>query len=615
LRALALAKDRIAGLSADLAGATAEVGRLSLDNARLQRRLLDHLREAEEARQAAEQLQQEAAFRLGRNQALSSMQHHGTGAGAAASPSAGSDRSTAVAALLEQQERLVSQELTLEALRLKQYGAGSASSGSRSSLFQGATKALPIGLPSFPDAAADQGAADAARLQQMQQQQQLLAQMQQQIAALSSLLPGVAAGGGAAVAAATGTGMGGAGASPGASPSAGGSHRGAGSLSSSPTPSQYSLQADAQRQRRRSEGGSSPSPSEASALESAAAAAVAEAEDRKEREAAAAAAAAAKAEKNETKRRRIVAGRSASPSAAAASTAAAVAAASSESEPDTIPFALDYSHGTYPTEGAYVDQIPSDTAPPGGWTIYVHPPAGTAWPSNMPFFRPLMEIGIPVLKHGRMGKPHRRLLWFDMSDPSSPHLVWQDTGARNPAKVKAKDRLSLFEINNIMSGRAGAVFQRSGKEEHAGRYLVFSCDRRSLDIEVPSTEAREWLFAKFGELFHAYAATQREGLQGEAITLRLANILDGVGNKVPGARRKAASQRHGKRTEPASAADIAAAVMKQAYAGTNGRGGRATSALSGGGLSGMMTAAQVAGQQFTHEYPVASAGHGAARDY
>ena len=40
------------------------------------------------------------------------------------------------------------------------------------------------------------------------------------------------------------------------------------------------------------------------------------------------------------------------------------------------------------------------TPPDGGWTVYLHPPAGTPWPTKIAFFAPLVDPGIPFLKHG-----------------------------------------------------------------------------------------------------------------------------------------------------------------------------------------------------------------------
>ena len=55
-----------------------------------------------------------------------------------------------------------------------------------------------------------------------------------------------------------------------------------------------------------------------------------------------------------------------------------------------------------PAPGARVVQMASQFPPPGGWTMYVHPPAGTSWPDRIPFFPPLVETGIPVIKHGEI---------------------------------------------------------------------------------------------------------------------------------------------------------------------------------------------------------------------
>jgi chorismate mutase len=53
-----------------------------------------------------------------------------------------------------------------------------------------------------------------------------------------------------------------------------------------------------------------------------------------------------------------------------------------------------------PPPGSPVSQAPAYFPPPGGWTVYMHPPEGTKWPDTMAFFRPLVDTGIPVIKHG-----------------------------------------------------------------------------------------------------------------------------------------------------------------------------------------------------------------------
>ena len=54
-----------------------------------------------------------------------------------------------------------------------------------------------------------------------------------------------------------------------------------------------------------------------------------------------------------------------------------------------------------PLSGQKVTQKEVKEPPPGvGWTIFNHPPKGTRWPDNMPFFQPLVDVGIPFIKHG-----------------------------------------------------------------------------------------------------------------------------------------------------------------------------------------------------------------------
>jgi hypothetical protein len=99
--------------------------------------------------------------------------------------------------------------------------------------------------------------------------------------------------------------------------------------------------------------------------------------------------------------------------------------------------------------------------------------------------------------------------------------------------VKDKDRIRLVEILNIMAGKQGEVFARSGKDEHAGRYMTFQCEGRTLDCEFPTPEAATFVFKKFAELFQAYATAQTEKLKGEAVTIRVAAIVDGGASSAP----------------------------------------------------------------------------------
>jgi len=173
-----------------------------------------------------------------------------------------------------------------------------------------------------------------------------------------------------------------------------------------------------------------------------------------------------------------------------------------------------------------------------GFSIYQMPPPGTPWPSDIPFFAPLVAPGIPFIKHGRLGKPKKRVMFLDISNASDPTLMWHEGDFKEKDKVKAKDCLRLIDIADIRAGRSGAVLQRSGVEENAGRYICFCSsgdkDGRTLDIELPSNEARDFLFRKFADLFQAYATAAIEKRTGDAANLRVAAIVDGGANSKPG---------------------------------------------------------------------------------
>jgi len=81
------------------------------------------------------------------------------------------------------------------------------------------------------------------------------------------------------------------------------------------------------------------------------------------------------------------------------------------------------------------------------------------------------------------------------------------------------------------------VLQRSGRDEDAGRYISFCSEGRTLDVELPTPEAREFVFKKFADLFQAYATAQIERLQGDAANLRVAAIVDGGAPSKPGSTR------------------------------------------------------------------------------
>jgi hypothetical protein len=139
---------------------------------------------------------------------------------------------------------------------------------------------------------------------------------------------------------------------------------------------------------------------------------------------------------------------------------------------------------------------------------------------------------------------------MDVSTPADPMLVWHEGDVKSVYRVKEKDRLRLIDIVDIRAGRVGPVLMRSGNDELADRYISFSADTRSFDIELPTGEARDFVFKKFADMFQAYATAQIEKLSGDALTMRVAAIVDGGAPSKPGstaapAQPTAAAQRGG----------------------------------------------------------------------
>ena len=100
-----------------------------------------------------------------------------------------------------------------------------------------------------------------------------------------------------------------------------------------------------------------------------------------------------------------------------------------------------------------------------------------------------------------MGAPKKRLMWLDIGDPNTPVLVWQDGDVLDRARVKEKDRMSLIDIIDIKAGQVSAPLRRSGRAQHAEKYLSFTAEDRTFDVEAPTIEGRDWLFKKFADLF------------------------------------------------------------------------------------------------------------------
>lgn len=60
--------------------------------------------------------------------------------------------------------------------------------------------------------------------------------------------------------------------------------------------------------------------------------------------------------------------------------------------------------------------------PPGGWTVFAYPPPGVKWPDTMLFYKPLVENGIPIIKHGE-ARTARAGVRGSGGAPSAPRAI------------------------------------------------------------------------------------------------------------------------------------------------------------------------------------------------
>lgn len=110
------------------------------------------------------------------------------------------------------------------------------------------------------------------------------------------------------------------------------------------------------------------------------------------------------------------------------------------------------------------------------------------------FSKELME-GIKVIKHGRRGKPHGRIIFCDAS---GTRLFWQNIG--DTLKTNVDRSIVMPRISNVLSGQKTEVFQRSGTPQDANKYVSLIAGDRTLDIEAESAEEAQRWISGFKEL-------------------------------------------------------------------------------------------------------------------
>ena len=115
----------------------------------------------------------------------------------------------------------------------------------------------------------------------------------------------------------------------------------------------------------------------------------------------------------------------------------------------------------------------------------------------------LLTGGLVLLKHGRRGFPHKRLVWLDARH-ADLRLSW---GKPEAGIVNADaETVPLSCIKGLQVGMGSAVLKRSGKASSAGLYLTLELrdhrdgSLRTLDLEAESPVQRDWLAEQLGRL-------------------------------------------------------------------------------------------------------------------
>lgn len=120
---------------------------------------------------------------------------------------------------------------------------------------------------------------------------------------------------------------------------------------------------------------------------------------------------------------------------------------------------------------------------------------------DMNKFRDMLLDGFEVLKHGRRGSPHARLIFTDMD---FKRIFWQKVTKDNGKTKKAKldQSLVLADVVQVVRGMKTEVLKRTGDVTKYERYLSLVADDRTLDMEIASDATCDFLLRGFDVLLH-----------------------------------------------------------------------------------------------------------------
>lgn len=113
-------------------------------------------------------------------------------------------------------------------------------------------------------------------------------------------------------------------------------------------------------------------------------------------------------------------------------------------------------------------------------------------------FKEMLLDGFTVLKHGRRGSPHMRMIFTDME---FKRIFWQKPSAKDkPKRAKLDQSIVLMDVLHVVRGMKTDVLKRSGDVAKYERYMSLVADDRTLDLEFPTDAECEFFFQGFDQL-------------------------------------------------------------------------------------------------------------------
>lgn len=111
-------------------------------------------------------------------------------------------------------------------------------------------------------------------------------------------------------------------------------------------------------------------------------------------------------------------------------------------------------------------------------------------------FETKLREGIQLIKHGRRGNPHPRVIFADMK---LERVYWQKLGTKE-LKGNVDQSIVLKDVTSVVTGRNTEVLKRSGVNSKFYHYVSLIAGDRTLDIEAKSVDEAKSLIRGFQHL-------------------------------------------------------------------------------------------------------------------